>query len=207
MSGSSPESSKDSRWPLDRADPLQRQPDPDPDLVRTKIVATLGPASRSEEAIRGLVQAGVDVFRLNMAHGSLPEHAETLERIRRISDELVRPVGVLVDLAGPKIRLGELPDGAVDCVERTRIRFVRGPGPATADTFTTTYAPLVDELRVGDPVMLADGTVSLVVEERQPDEVICRVVQEGTVRSRQGVNLPGVKLSVAAMSAADWEHA
>jgi len=207
MSGSSPESSKDSRWPLDRSAPLQRQPDPDPNLVRTKIVATLGPASRSEEAIRGLVQAGVDVFRLNMAHGSLPEHAETLERIRQISDELVRPVGVLVDLAGPKIRLGELPDGAVECVEGTRISFVRGPGPATADTFTTTYAPLVDELRVGDPVMLADGTVSLVVEERQPDEVICRVVQEGTVRSRQGVNLPGVKLSVAAMSAADWEHA
>ena len=87
------------------------------EIVRTKIVATLGPASRSEEAIRGLVEAGVDVFRLNMAHGSIEEHAESLTRIRRVSEELARPVGALADLAGPKIRLGELPGGAVDLVE------------------------------------------------------------------------------------------
>ena len=140
----------------------------DPDLVRTKIVATVGPACRAEEALRGLIQAGVDVFRLNMAHGSIEEHEETLGRIRRASDDLGRPVGVLVDLAGPKIRLGELPEGQVDCVEGARIRFVRGAGPSAADAFTTTYEPLVDELGPGDPVMLADGTVSLVVERREP---------------------------------------
>ena len=179
----------------------------DPDLVRTKIVATVGPACRAEEALRGLIQAGVDVFRLNMAHGSIEEHEETLGRIRRASDDLGRPVGVLVDLAGPKIRLGELPEGQVDCVEGARIRFVRGAGPSAADAFTTTYEPLVDELGPGDPVMLADGTVSLVVERREPDGVVCRVVQGGVVRSRQGVNLPGVKLSVAAMTPADWQHA
>ena len=179
----------------------------DPELVRTKIVATLGPASSSEQAIGGLIQAGVDVFRLNMAHGSMAEHQATLDRVRRMSDELVRPVGVLVDLAGPKIRLGELPGGGVECVEGGRVRFVRGNAESTTDTFTTTYAPLVDELGPGDPVMLADGTVALVVEERRPDSVVCRVVQGGTVRSRQGVNLPGVKLSVAAMTSADWEHA
>lgn len=179
----------------------------DPELVRTKIVATLGPASSSEQAIGGLIQAGVDVFRLNMAHGSMAEHQATLDRVRRMSDELVRPVGVLVDLAGPKIRLGELPGGGVECVEGGRVRFVRGNAESTTDTFTTTYAPLVEELGPGDPVMLADGTVALVVEERRPDSVVCRVVQGGTVRSRQGVNLPGVKLSVAAMTSADWEHA
>ena len=80
-------------------------------MVRTKIVATLGPASSSEQAIGALIQAGVDVFRLNMAHGTVAEHQEMLDRIRRMSDELVRPVGGLVDLAGPKIRLGELPGG------------------------------------------------------------------------------------------------
>ena len=89
-------------------------PGPDPDLVRTKIVATVGPACRAEETLRGLIQAGVDVFRLNMAHGSIEEHEETLGRIRRVSDDLGRPVGVLVDLAGPKIRLGELPGGQVE---------------------------------------------------------------------------------------------
>jgi pyruvate kinase len=180
---------------------------PPPEIVRTKIVATLGPASRGEESLRGLVEAGVDVFRLNMAHGSIAEHEESLGRIRRVSESLQRPVGVLADLAGPKIRLGELPGGSAECVEGGQVRFVRGTGSDVAETFTTNYPPLVDELSPGDFVMLADGTVSLVVEERTPDHARCRVVQGGTVRSRQGVNLPGVKLSVAAMSPADWQHA
>jgi pyruvate kinase len=178
-----------------------------PEIVRTKIVATLGPASRSEEVLRGLVEAGVDVFRLNMAHGSIPEHEESLGRIRRVSDELGRPVGVLADLAGPKIRLGELPGGSLECAAGATLRFVRGTEPRNPDELTTTYPPLVDELAVGDSVMLADGTISLVVEERNADWARCRVVQGGVVRSRQGVNLPGVKLSVAAMSPADWQHA
>jgi pyruvate kinase len=178
-----------------------------PDIVRTKIVATLGPASRAEEAIRGLVEAGVDVFRLNMAHGSLEEHAESLERIRRVSAALNRPVGVLADLAGPKIRLGEVPGGAVEMVEGEEVVFIRGTEPGGPGEFTVTYAPLVDELSPGDSVMIADGTISLVVTARNADRVRCRVVQGGTVRSRQGVNLPGVRLSVAAMSPEDWRHA
>ena len=205
MSTSPTDPARDSRASAEAGTP--RRPGADPELVRTKIVATLGPATSSEQAIGALIQAGVDVFRLNMAHGTVAEHQEMLDRIRRMSDELVRPVGVLVDLAGPKIRLGELPGGGIECVEGTRVQFVRGSGESTHDTFTTTYAPLVDELGPGDPVMLADGTVALVVEERRPDCVVCRVVQGGALRSRQGVNLPGVKLSVAAMSAADWEHA
>ena len=144
---------------------------------------------------------------LNMAHGSIPEHQETLDRIRHVSDAIQRPVAVLADLAGPKIRLGELPGGALECVEGTHVTFVRGTESAESDAFTTNYAPLVDELTVGDSVMLADGTISLTVEERTADRVLCRVVQGGTVRSRQGVNLPGVKLSVPAMSSADWQHA
>ena len=175
--------------------------------VRTKIVATIGPACREEESLRGLVEAGVAVFRLNMAHGSIPEHQESLDRIRRVSDGLGRPVGVLVDLAGPKIRLGELPGGAIECAEGAEFRFIRGSESQQPDEFVTTYAPLLDELTVGDAVMLADGTISLIVEERTPTFARCRVVQPGLVRSRQGVNLPGVKLSVAAMSAADWQHA
>jgi pyruvate kinase len=177
------------------------------DPVRTKVVATLGPASRSPADIRGLIEAGVDVFRLNMAHGSGAEHAAVLATIRTVSDEVGRPVGVLVDLAGPKIRLGELPGGVVECVDGSLIRFVRGTSTTRPDEFVTTYAPLVDELAKGDSVMLADGTISLLVEERTADAAVCRVVQGGTVRSRQGVNLPGVRLSVAALSSADWEHA
>jgi len=178
-----------------------------PRTVRTKIVATVGPACRDEAGLRSLIDAGVDVFRLNMAHGSEEEHAEILTRIHRLSAAAGRPVGVLVDLAGPKIRLGELPGGAVECAEGAIVRFVRGSESRAPDEFTVTYERLIDELAVGDSVMLADGTIGLVVEDRSPDEVRCRVVQGGTVRSRQGVNLPGVKLSVAAMSPLDWRHA
>ena len=176
-------------------------------IVRTKIVATIGPACREEAGLRGLVDAGVDVFRLNMAHGSIEEHQETLSRVRRVAEAAGRPIGVLVDLAGPKIRLGEIPGGSLDCVEGAVFKFVRGTESRKPDEFTTTYERLIDELAVGDAVMLADGTISLVVEERSPNEARCRVVQGGLIRSRQGVNLPGVKLSVAAMSAADWQHA
>ena len=157
---------------------------PGGDLVRTKIVATVGPACRGEDQLRGLIESGVDVFRLNMAHGSVPEHQETLDRIRRMSDAVARPVGVLVDLAGPKIRLGELPGGAVECVEGSLIRFVRGTESAVPDAFVTTYAPLVDELRVGDPVMLADGTITLVVEASRSGIVSCMLRCE-----RAGVNV------------------
>ena len=176
-------------------------------IVRTKIVATVGPACREEAGLRGLVDAGVDVFRLNMAHGSIEEHQETLSRVRRVAEAAGRPIGVLVDLAGPKIRLGEIPGGSLDCVEGAVFKFIRGTESGKPDEFTTTYERLIDELAVGDAVMLADGTISLVVEERSPTEARCRVVQGGLIRSRQGVNLPGVKLSVAAMSAADWQHA
>ena len=165
-----------------------------PEIVRTKVVATLGPASHGEEAIRGLVEAGVDVFRLNMAHGSIDEHAESLARIRRVSEALARPIGVLADLAGPKIRLGELPGGATDLAEGEHVSFVRGTEAHGPGEFTVTYEPLVDELSLGDSVMLADGTISLVVVERNAQQVRCRVIQGGTVRSRQGVNLPGVRL-------------
>ena len=178
-----------------------------PRTVRTKIVATVGPACRDEAGLRGLIEVGVDVFRLNMAHGSEEEHGETLTRIHSLAAAAGRSVGVLVDLAGPKIRLGELPGGAVECAEGSVVRFVRGTESRATDEFTVTYERLIDELAVGDSVMLADGTIGLVVEDRSPDEVRCRVVQGGTVRSRQGVNLPGVKLSVAAMSPLDWRHA
>ena len=175
--------------------------------VRTKIVATIGPASSGEAGIRDLVEGGVDVVRLNMAHGSVGEHTETLAMIRHVSEEVGRPVGVLVDLAGPKIRLGEIPGGHVECIEGKDILFIRGATSEHSDHFVTTYPALVDEVAVGDSIMLADGTVSLVVVGRTASQARCRVLQGGVVRSRQGVNLPGVRLSVAAMSADDWKHA
>ncbi len=174
---------------------------------QTKIVATIGPASGSPECVGELIQAGVDVFRINTAHGDLHEHQTRLDTIRSLSRELSHPVGVLADLAGPKIRLGELPGGQLECPLDAELTFVRGRRPGDPTEVTTTYDPLVDELSPGDRVMLADGIVSLVVVATGPDYARCRVVQPGLIRSRQGVNLPGVKLSAAALGEVDRRNA
>lgn len=173
---------------------------------QTKIVATIGPASESEERLEELIAAGVDVFRLNSAHGTVEQHQTRLDAIRRVSRKRGQPVGVLLDLAGPKMRLGELPGGQLQCNPGNRLRFVRGAAKAPNE-LTTTYEPLIDELAVGDRVMLADGTVSLLVREKTKDYAECEVVQPGLIRSRQGVNLPGVKLSAPALSDTDREFA
>lgn len=175
--------------------------------ARTKIVATVGPACLEEHQLLELIQTGVDVFRLNMAHGDVDEKALIVQRIRRASERLERRVGILVDLAGPKIRLGELPNDLIECPLGAEFRFLRGDVAQTPQELVTTYEPLVDELAVGDRVMLADGTVGMEVFGRGPDWADCRVVQAGAVRSRQGVNLPGVKLSTPAMTVEDRRHA
>ena len=175
--------------------------------ARTKIVATVGPACRAEEKLSELVTAGVDVFRLNMAHSSKQEHEAVMASIRRVSEAQNRPIGILIDLAGPKIRLGELKQDPLILSEGQTVRFVRGNQANSPEELTATYAPLIDELSVGNTVMLADGTVGLTVEEKGEDFAQCRVVQAGLVRSRQGINLPGVKLSVPAMSQDDFDAA
>jgi pyruvate kinase len=174
-------------------------------LVKTKIVATLGPACESHERLRQLVEAGVDLFRLNFAHGDHAWFADTIAEVRRLSERIQRPIGLLGDLAGPKIRLGEIPGGSVRCRHGARVQFVRTPDPVDPLKFTCTYGPLIDDLRVGDQVLLADGTVSLRVVECPPDRqsAICEVEQSGVVRSRQGVNLPGVALSTPSLTDKD----
>jgi pyruvate kinase len=175
--------------------------------ARTKIVATVGPACRSPEMLRHLIQAGVSVFRLNTAHGSRESRLEVLNEIRRASVELNFPVGVLVDLAGPKIRLGELFEDPTEFEHGAKFTFVRGDKPSAADELTSNYATLIDELQVGDQVMLADGTVSMTVVEKQANRAVCEVGQEGIVRSRQGINLPGTTLSVPSMTDEDVANA
>ena len=173
----------------------------------TKIVATVGPASDSEEVLAELIKAGVDVFRLNLAHGGIAQAQERLDRIRKVSKELGVTVGVLADLAGPKMRLGEIPGGVYQCKTDIPMTFVRGSSTTEPDTFTTTYEPLFDDVNIGDRIMLADGTVALQIAKKLPDHIVCTVVQGGPVRSRQGINLPGTKLSIKTLQPADVENA
>jgi len=174
---------------------------------RTKIVATVGPACWKPEQLIQLVRSGVSVFRLNMAHANREVHERSVAAIRAASKELNQPIAMLADLAGPKIRLGELPGNELDCTPDLSLSFIRGSSSSHPHELVSTYDPLVDELKVGDSVMLADGTVSLVVESKEPDRVRCRVLQAGIIRSRQGINLPGVKLSAPSMDEDDIDNA
>ncbi len=177
------------------------------DEACTKIVATVGPACAGQEKLAELIEAGVDVFRINSAHGSRDEHQRAVDRIRAAGRETGFPVAILMDLAGPKIRLGELSEQPLVCELGMELTFVRGPDSRGPRELTSTYDRLIDELAVGNQVMLADGTVTLQVESVDGERAVCRVIAPGEVRSRQGINLPGVKLSVPAMLPADIDNA
>ena len=179
----------------------------DPTLkARTKIVATVGPSCGEPEQLAELIRAGANVFRINMAHGTPEQQQVFVDRIRQISAELNEPIAILIDLAGPKFRLGELDGESIQCNQGDEFFFVSGESKAPNE-LTATYEPLINELSVGDHIMLADGTVSMIVEEKHEDRVRVRVDQHGIIRSRQGINLPGVTLSAPAISVVDHQNA
>ena len=174
-------------------------------LVKTRIIATVGPACEDSDTLRELIVAGVDIFRLNFAHGSHEWLSGILSRIREVSDSLKTPVGVLGDLSGPKIRLGEIPGGEVMCNDGETITFVRERNSDDPHQLTCTYKKLIDDVDLGDRILLADGTVGLLVTSKAEDgnSVLCLVAEPGIIRSRQGVNLPGVKLSTPSVTEKD----
>ena len=172
-------------------------------LVKTKIVATVGPASADEPAIRELIEAGVDIFRLNFAHGTHEWLHNVLTIIRKTAIELDSPIGVLGDLSGPKIRLGQLPEAGVECHEGALFTFGREPNADDPNWLTCTYKQLIDDVNVGDRVLLADGMVAMRATEKTSDTIVCKVEQSGRIRSRQGVNLPGVALSTPSLTEKD----
>ena len=128
---------------------------------RTKIVATIGPASDEIGSLRRLIEAGVDVVRLNLSHGSIEEHLERLTKVRAVAAELGRPVAVLADLPGPKIRAGHLPAGGVQLSAGAFVHLRAGDGLSDAGTLWVDYATLGDDLGVGDRVILGDGAISM----------------------------------------------
>ena len=149
-----------------------------------------------------MVEAGVDVFRLNLAHGDRGQHEATVSRLEEVRSRS-RPLALLVDLAGPKIRLGPLPEDPLICHDGDELQFVRGPQSHGPTQLTSSYDRLIDDLQKGDSVMLADGNVGMVVLEKNDERALCRVVHGGSLRSRQGINLPGVELSVPALTEYD----
>jgi pyruvate kinase len=171
--------------------------------VRTKIVATIGPASRTPPVLRALIGAGVSVFRLNFSHGTHEEHSAALADIRAISRELGRHVGVLQDLCGPKMRLGPIPGDLVECPLGEEFTLVTDRTSDDPRELTCTYRELPNDLKPGETVLFADGTVGMAVTDTAPGRARLKVTLPGRLRSRQGVNLPGSDLGVKSLTEKD----
>ncbi len=178
-------------------------------FLLTKIIATLGPASANPEIIEQLILEGVRVFRFNFSHGSLDEHKEYLQRVRRASKKLEIPIGVLGDLAGPKIRVGRVQEGGVNLHSGDRVEFQKeavlttAPGKGKPVVFSTTYPQFIKEVQPGERVLLDDGAVRLLCTDKSADRVFCSVVDGGLITSHKGVNLPDTHMSVPALTEND----
>ena len=173
---------------------------------RTKIVATIGPACWDEPVLRRVILAGMDVARLNFSHGTHERHLQTLRTVRELGEELGRPVAVLQDLQGPKIRVGSLVDGkpielhAGERLDVTTRDIVGGPG-----RISTTYKGLADDVARGETILMDDGLLQLRVLDVRGDTVECEIEVGGLLREHKGINLPNTRLSAPALTAKDIE--
>jgi pyruvate kinase len=172
---------------------------------RAKIVCTLGPATSAPERVLQLVEAGMDVARLNLSHGSHTEHERVYERVRKASDQTGHSVGILADLQGPKIRLAEFAEGKVNLTYGERFTITTRDVTGDATICGTTYAGLPGDVEPGDSILIDDGRVALVAEEVTATDVLTRVTVGGPVSNHKGINLPGVAVSVPALSDKDVE--
>jgi pyruvate kinase len=172
---------------------------------RAKIVCTLGPATSSPEQVTALVEAGMDVARLNFSHGAHAHHAAAYGLVRDASDTTGHAVAVLADLQGPKIRLGTFKDGPVNWPTGAQVIITVEDVEGTAERVSTTYKGLADDVQVGDRLLVDDGKLALTVVRVEGPDVICLVVEGGEVSNNKGLSLPGVAVSVPALSDKDEE--
>jgi len=172
-------------------------------LRNLKIVATLGPSSNDYEMIRALFEAGADVFRLNMSHGSHEEIAKRHAIIRQIEADTGRPIAILADLQGPKLRCGEFANGAADLEDGQAFRFDLDPAPGDTHRVQLPHKEIFEALKPGATLLVNDGKLRLKVKDCGPDFANCEVVVGGTISNRKGVNVPDVVLPLAALSEKD----
>src|SRR5918911_3941932 len=173
-------------------------------MRKAKILATLGPASRGPALIEALLAAGANAVRINMSHGMQEEHAETIRRARAAAERMRRPLSVLVDLSGPKIRTGVLKGGQpVVLEENAPFTLTTRSVAGDVHEVSTNYAGLARDVRPGARILLDDGLIELHVERTTETDVLCRVVNGGLLSERKGINLPGVALPIPSMTDKD----
>jgi pyruvate kinase len=170
-------------------------------IPRTKIVCTLGPASSTEEAVQGLMEAGMNVARLNFSHATHDQHAEKIAMVRRLSEKMKLPVAIIGDLQGPRIRVGDLP--APRTVTQGEDVVLVPEGKETGTEIPITYDLLANDVRVGDRILIDDGLIELMSMEVTPPKVRARVLHPGDINAHKGLNLPGVQVSAPSITEKD----
>lgn len=174
-------------------------------LKRTKIICTIGPASESVETMKALVEAGMNVCRLNFSHGTHEQHAEFIRRIRQVATETGEPLCILQDLQGPKIRVGTLPEEGVMLKKGETIIFTSEAGADIPAKLPVTYPKLSEDVKPGQQLLLDDGLLAVRVKRVEGVDVICEIEQGGKLTSHKGLNLPETKTSISALSEKDRE--
>lgn len=171
---------------------------------RAKIVCTIGPASESEQAMRDLMLAGMDVARLNFSHGTHDEHRQRIHRLRAVAADLGKTICLLQDLQGPKIRTGRLKDHLPVTLAAAQMVTITADGePGTAERITTTYHNLANDVRPGERILLSDGKIELIIREIRNGNVVCEVMNGGVLAENQGINLPGTNVSLPSLTQKD----
>jgi pyruvate kinase len=174
-------------------------------MRRAKIVCTLGPAVESPEKVRELIAAGMNMARLNLSHGGYDEHQNRLDRVRAAAAEAGVPIAILVDLQGPKIRLARFKDGPHDLARGDIFTITTDEVEGTKDRVGTTYKGLPGDCKAGDRILIDDGKVTVEVVEVKGNDVVTKVIEPGAVSNNKGINLPGVAVSVPALSEKDMD--
>jgi pyruvate kinase len=174
---------------------------------RTKIVATLGPSSSDEATLSRLIEAGVDVFRLNFSHGTHGSHGATYARVRSVAESRRQPTAILADLSGPKIRVGDFPGGSILLEKDQRVTVTTREVPGDRALIPSRYEALARDVKEGDRILLDDGALALRVLRVEGTEVFCEVEVGGELKSRKGMNLPGVALSTPSLTEKDRDDA
>ena len=169
-------------------------------MKKTKIICTIGPASQNPDTIKEMIEAGMNVCRLNFSHGSYEEQKEKLMTVVRISEEMKRPVATLLDTKGPEIRLRTFEEGKVTLEEGQRFILTTRDVVGTKDMVSVTYENIVNDVVVGGSILIDDGLIELTVDEITETDIICHVVNGGTISDKKGVNLPGANLSMPFIS-------
>ncbi len=172
--------------------------------IKTKIIATIGPSSIHKSVLRRMILAGMDMARINMSHGTYEQHLDIIYKIKELSKEMARPIGIILDLQGPKIRTGKLRNGNHVCLKKNSIvKITVKDVLGDENIISTTYKGIIDDVKIGDKILLDNGLIELRVIDKALDYITCKVINEGILGENKGINLPGVKVSAPSITEKD----